>query len=56
MQNPTRAAFEKAMASVEYGKYAIAFSSGCGAVTALMHLLKTGDHLLVCDDVYAGTQ
>lgn len=56
IQNPTRSAFEKVMAAVEYGKYSIAFSSGCGAMTSILHLLKTGDHLIACDDVYGGTQ
>jgi cystathionine gamma-lyase len=44
------------MSSLEYGKYSIAFASGCGAMTALLHLFKTGDHFVVCDDVYGGTQ
>jgi cystathionine gamma-lyase len=44
------------MASVEYGKFSIAFSSGCGAMTSVLHLLKTGEHLIACDDVYGGTQ
>ena len=54
--NPTRSAFETNMAAIEYGNYAIAFSSGCAALTTVMHLMKTGDHILMCDDVYGGTQ
>ena len=44
------------MASLEYGKFSIAFSSGCGALTSVMHLIKSGEHVIVCDDVYGGTQ
>lgn len=54
--NPTREAFEKVMCGVEYGKYCIAFASGCGATATIMHTLKTGDEIVVCDDVYGGTQ
>ena len=44
------------MTALEYGKFAIAFSSGCGALTSIMHLIKKGEHVIVCDDVYGGTQ
>lgn len=44
------------MASLEYGKHAIAFSSGCGGLTSIMHLIKSGEHVIICDDVYGGTQ
>ena len=54
--NPTREALEKCMAAVEYGNYAIAFASGCGATASVLHTLYQGDHILVCDDVYGGTQ
>ena len=54
--NPTRAALEKCIATLEYGKYCITFSSGCGATVTILHTLKTGDHIIVCDDVYGGTQ
>ncbi len=40
------------MASLEYGKYGMAFSSGCAAMTCVILSFKAGDHLLVCDDVY----
>jgi cystathionine beta-lyase/cystathionine gamma-synthase len=39
------------MTSIEYSDYALAFSSSFGAITAILHLLKTGDHLIVCDEV-----
>lgn len=54
--NPTRSALEKCIAAIEYGKYCITFSSGCGATATIVHTLKTGDHIIVCDDVYGGTQ
>jgi len=53
--NPTRDCFERCMASVEGGKFALAFSSGLGATTALMMSLKSGDHVICMDDVYGGT-
>lgn len=54
--NPTRGAFERALAACENGKYAVAYSSGMAATTAVIHLLKSGDHVLCIDDVYGGTQ
>lgn len=54
--NPTRGAFERAMAAVEHGQYAVAFASGLAATSALVHLLETGQHVVCVDDVYGGTQ
>ena len=55
--NPTRAAFERAMASAESGgTEALAFASGLAATVALLHLLKAGDHVVCTADVYGGTQ
>lgn len=54
--NPTRTAFESAVAACEYAKHGMAFSSGCAAMTCILLLLKQGDHVVVCDDVYGGTQ
>lgn len=53
--NPTRNALEQCLASLEGGKYGIAFGSGCAATTAVLLTLRAGDHVLVCDDVYGGT-
>jgi cystathionine gamma-lyase len=36
-------------------KHGIAFGSGCAATTAVLLTLKSGDHVLVGDDVYGGT-
>ena len=54
--NPTREALEKCIAGIEYGKYCCTFASGSGASAAIIHTLKTGDQMVVCDDVYGGTQ
>src|SRR3972149_4245592 len=53
--NPTRAALEACIASLEGGKHGLAFASGMGAITTTMFLLKSGDHVVACDDVYGGT-
>jgi cystathionine beta-lyase/cystathionine gamma-synthase len=53
--NPTRTALEQCMAALEGGRHAIAFGSGCAATTAVLMLLKSGDHVLLSDDVYGGT-
>lgn len=54
--NPTRGVFERAMAQAEHAKHCVAFSSGSAATSAVVHLLKSGDHILCVDDVYGGTQ
>jgi cystathionine beta-lyase/cystathionine gamma-synthase len=53
--NPTRLALEKALAEFENGHQASFFSSGLAAVTAILHLLKTGDHIVAVQDLYGGT-
>ncbi|WP_421784500.1 cystathionine gamma-synthase [Hyphobacterium sp.] len=53
--NPTRTALEANIASLEGGRHGIAFSSGVASLAACIHLLKSGDHVLLCDDVYGGT-
>jgi cystathionine gamma-synthase/cystathionine gamma-lyase len=53
--NPTRASLETALASIEMGKYGIAFSSGVAASMAVFSLLKQGDHIVASDDLYGGT-
>lgn len=54
-QNPTRAALEGNLAALEGAKYGICFSSGVGAMNAMMMTFKAGDHFVVGDDVYGGT-
>jgi cystathionine gamma-lyase len=53
--NPTRRAFENNIASLEGGTNGLAFGSGVAATGAVIHLLKAGDTVLLCDDVYGGT-
>ncbi len=53
--NPTRVALEQNIAALEGGQRGIAFASGCAAATTVLHLLKAGDHVVCCDDVYGGT-
>ncbi|XP_045480743.1 catenin alpha-like [Harmonia axyridis] len=53
--NPTREVLEKVIAKLEDAKYGYCFSSGLGANTTLLGLLKCGDHILCINDVYGGT-
>ena len=53
--NPTRTALEECLASLEEGKYGLAFSSGMAATTTVLMLLRKGDHVIAGDDVYGGT-
>jgi len=54
--NPTRTAYQQCIAALEGGKHALAFASGLAAIDAIVHsFIKSGDHVLCCDDVYGGT-
>lgn len=53
--NPTRTALEACLASLENGKYGLAFASGMAAEHAVLSLLNAGDHIVSCDDLYGGT-
>jgi cystathionine beta-lyase/cystathionine gamma-synthase len=52
--NPTRTALQTALASLEGADHGVAFSSGLGATTTLMHLLDPGDRVVLVADVYGG--
>src|SRR5438876_11289073 len=52
--NPTRNALQDSLAGLEGAKYALSFSSGMGAITTSLTLLKKGDHVVVTDDCYGG--
>jgi cystathionine gamma-lyase len=54
-KNPTRFAYENCVANLESGKHGFAFASGCAATTTILHMLKAGDHVIACDDMYGGT-
>ena len=45
--NPTRAALEACLASLDNGRFGLAFASGMAAEDTLLHLLDTGDHVVV---------
>ena len=52
--NPTRTALQVALASLENAGHGIAFSSGLGATTTLMHLVNPGERVVLIADVYGG--
>ena len=52
--NPTRTALQLCLASLESAEHGLAFSSGLGAVTTVMHLLSPGDRVVAVNDVYGG--
>jgi len=54
-QNPTRFAVERNIAAIEEGRAGFAFASGMAAINAILSLLKSGDHVVVSDNVYGGT-
>ncbi|WP_096153272.1 MULTISPECIES: bifunctional cystathionine gamma-lyase/homocysteine desulfhydrase [Bacillus] len=53
--NPTRHALEELIKDLEGGKAGFAFGSGMAAITAVMMLFNSGDHVVLTDDVYGGT-
>ncbi|MEJ8303334.1 bifunctional cystathionine gamma-lyase/homocysteine desulfhydrase [Saccharibacillus sacchari] len=53
--NPTRHALEEVIKELEEGVRGFAFSSGMAAIHAVFSLWKSGDHVLLTDDVYGGT-
>ncbi|MBI4655778.1 MAG: cystathionine gamma-synthase [Elusimicrobia bacterium] len=53
--NPTRKALEDCIAALEGAKYGLAFASGLAAETAVLNILKTGDHIVAGDGLYGGT-
>lgn len=54
-KNPTRQALEDHLAALEGGVRGLSFSSGLASIDCVLHLLETGDHVVLCDDVYGGT-
>ena len=53
--NPTRAALERSLASIENGDYGMAFGSGLAAIDAVMKLFKPGDEIVSTNDLYGGS-
>ncbi|MDE2996932.1 MAG: aminotransferase class V-fold PLP-dependent enzyme [Bacteroidota bacterium] len=54
--NPTRRRLEETLAAAEGGAACIATSSGMAAVMTLLQTLKTGDHVLLPEDIYYGVR
>lgn len=53
--NPTRAALEAVLASLEGGEFAVAFSSGLAATDSMLRTLSPGDRVMLSADAYGGT-
>ena len=53
--NPTRTALEECLASLESAEFGLAFASGVGASTTIMHLVDPGERVVCVNDVYGGT-
>ncbi len=54
-KNPTREALQKNIAALENGKHCLCFSSGMGAIDAVVKLLRPGDEVITGDDLYGGS-
>ncbi|MET3523289.1 cystathionine gamma-synthase [Mesorhizobium abyssinicae] len=54
-QNPTRFAFERAVADLESGTRAFAFASGLASISTVLELLDAGAQIVATDDIYGGT-
>ena len=53
--NPTRTALQNSLAALENGKHGICFSSGLGAIDAVVKLFNPGDEIISTNDLYGGT-
>lgn len=53
--NPIRNVLQNCIASLDGGKHCLTYASGLAATTAVIQLLKSGDHVLCGDDMYGGT-
>ncbi|MEH0156377.1 cystathionine gamma-synthase [Limibacter armeniacum] len=53
--NPTRFAYEAAVAALENGKAGFAFASGLAAASTILEVLDAGDHVIAMNDLYGGT-
>jgi cystathionine gamma-lyase len=54
-QNPTRAALERCLASLEGGRHGFAFGSGLAALDTVLKLVSSGDHVVVGNNIYGGS-
>ncbi len=53
--NPTRQAYEDCIADLEGGARGFAFASGMAAISTVLELLDSGDHVVAMDDLYGGS-
>ncbi len=53
--NPTRYAYERAVAAMENGTHGFAFASGMAATATILEMIDSGDHVIAMDDLYGGT-
>lgn len=53
--NPTRFAYERAIANLEGGSAGFAFASGLAAISTVLEVLEAGSHVIAMDDIYGGT-
>ncbi|KAJ3382865.1 hypothetical protein HDU92_004534 [Lobulomyces angularis] len=53
--NPNRNNFETAVAALEHGRFALAFSSGSAVTAAVTTMVTSGSHIISVNDVYGGT-
>lgn len=53
--NPTRTALENSLASIENGRFGLAFGSGLAAIDAVIKLFKPGDEIISTNDLYGGS-
>lgn len=54
-KNPTRALLEEGIANLESGDAGFACSSGMAAIQLVLSLFRSGDELIVPEDIYGGT-
>ncbi|MEE9441415.1 MAG: cystathionine gamma-synthase [candidate division Zixibacteria bacterium] len=52
--NPTRSAYQRALAGLEGADYGLTFASGMSAVDTIMKTYRPGDHIIAGDDLYGG--
>ncbi len=55
VSNPTRDRLEENLAVLDGAKYAICYSTGMAATTALFQLFDAGDHIIISRNTYGGT-
>src|SRR5690606_35691600 len=53
--NPTRTALQNSLAALENGRHGLCFSSGLGAIDAIVKLFKPGDEIISSNDLYGGS-